>query len=108
VPENNAGLFLLAEKLKEMYHTPGVYWENDVLNSTVNFMNGNIIFAMSVLGEMESEDMRKLPFAKGVVPFPIFDQQYQKEYNTITHDQSEITCILNTPSISPRHPPICR
>ena len=96
VPDSNAGLFLLAEKLTAMYNTMGVYWENDVLNSTVNFMNGNIIFAMSVLGEMESEDMRKLPFSKGVVPFPIFDMQYQQEYNTITHDQSEVTCILNT------------
>ena len=96
VPDTNAGLFVLAEKLKAMYNTPGVYWENDVLKSTVNFMNGNIIFAMSVLGEMESEDMRNLPFAKGVIPFPIFDFTYQKEYNTITHDQSEVTSILNT------------
>ena len=31
-----------------------------------------------------------------MVPLPIFDQTYQQEYNTITHDQSEVTCILNT------------
>ena len=96
VPETNAPLSLMVEKFRQLYNTMGVYWEEPVLNATVNFMNGNIIFAMSVLGELESEEMRNLTFNKGVVPLPVFDRLYQTEYNTVSHDQAEITAILNT------------
>ena len=94
ITKDTSDLFVFSEGLKELYETDGVYWRNNVLDSTTYFMKGNILFAFSVLGEMESTQMRELGFSKGVVPFPKYDYTLQEDYNTVCHDQSEVGAIL--------------
>ena len=98
VMTSNAALGRVLDKFIELLHGAGVYYEYNVLTSTQYFMNGNVLFAMSVLGEMESEEMRALTFKKGVVPFPKVDTETQEVYHTTVHDQAEIGAILNTTS----------
>ena len=48
----------VANKYTDMAETPGVYWEQEVKTSTDCFLQGNTLFAMSRLGEMESVVLR--------------------------------------------------
>ena len=72
----------------------GILFERLVLSSTEYFFNGNVMFAASVLGELESTTMRDVTFAKGLVPFPKWDEQRQEEYHTMVHNQGELGAIL--------------
>ena len=86
----------VANKFVEMQDSLGVYWEEHVLSSTECFLQGNFLFAVSKLGEMESPELRDFSAAKGLVPTPKWDDNVQEDYHTILHDQVEIGCILNT------------
>lgn len=86
----------VADRYVEMTETLGVYWENPVLSSTQYFLNGNVLFAISRLGEMESEAMRSFDGSKGLVPVPKWDWELEEDYHTCIHDQAELGCILNT------------
>ena len=74
----------------------GIYYEYDVISSTNYFISGNFLFAHSVLGEMESDSMRNVDFEKGLVPVPKYDEQRQRDYHTMVHDQAEVSAILVT------------
>ena len=74
----------------------GIYWQQEVLSSTEAFMNGNFLFAQSVLGELESDELRNVSFEKGLVPFPKYDAGRQEEYHTMVHDQTELGAVLVT------------
>lgn len=74
----------------------GIYYEFDVLSSTDHFMGGNFLFAHSVMGELESDEMRDVSFEKGLVPLPKYSQERQEDYHTMVHDQAEVTAILVT------------
>ena len=77
----------------------GILFDRLVLSSTEYFFNGNVLFAASVLGELESTTMRDVTFTKGLVPFPKWDEQKQDAYHTMMHNQGEIGAILaNTSS----------
>ena len=86
----------VADKYTAMEDTPGVYWEQEVKTSTDCFLQGNFLFAMSRLGEMESSVLREFDMSKGLIPVPKWNQNVQEEYHTVVHDQAEIGCILNT------------
>ena len=74
----------------------GIYWQQEVLSSTECFMKGNFLFAQSVLGELESDELRNVTFEKGLVPFPKYDRNRQEKYHTMVHDQTELGAILVT------------
>ena len=76
----------------------GVYYQYELLASTTNFMKGNFLFAHSLLGEMESDEMRNVSFEKGLVPVPKYDHKRQENYHTMVHDQAEVSAILVTTS----------
>ena len=86
----------VADKFVAMKETTGVYFEYSPLSSTQHFLNGNVLFAISRLGEMESESMRAFPGDKGLVPVPKWNAEEQDDYHTCIHDQAELGCILNT------------
>ena len=58
------------------------------------FLDGTYLFAVSKLGEMESEQFRDSQVNKGVLPIPKFDLTIQKDYHTLIHNQAEMACIL--------------
>ena len=86
----------VADKFVAMQETVGVYWQQEVLSSTECFLQGNFLFAISRLGEMESSALRDFTAPKGLVPTPKWDQDAQEDYHTCLHDQAEVGCILNT------------
>ncbi len=86
----------VSNKYTDLAESVGVYWEQEVKTSTDCFLQGNFLFAMSRLGEMESPNLRDFSAAKGLVPVPKWDQNAQEDYHTVVHDQAEIGCILNT------------
>ena len=86
----------VANKYKELINHPSVYFEQATLSSTECFLQGNFLFAISRLGEMESEALRNFEYSKSLVPVPKWDSNKQDEYLTIVHDQVEIGVILNT------------
>ena len=104
IRENVSDLYACAMKYKELFNTEGVYEfvthtanTNGVLDATTLFLNKNVLFTMSVLGEMESEQVRNTDgLTKGVLPYPKYDLTQQTEYHTLVHDQAEIAAILNT------------
>ena len=99
VIENHPDYFAYAEKFSELYNTPGMYYTGDdaaaVQASTTLFLDGTYLFALSMMGEMESETVRNSDVNKGVLPLPKFDQDLQSDYHTLVHDQVDIACILN-------------
>ena len=86
----------VSNKYTSMAEAVGVYWEQEVKTSTDCFLQGNFLFAMSRLGEMESPELRDFSASKGLVPVPKWEQDSQEDYHTVVHDQAEIGCILNT------------
>ena len=94
----------IANKYCDMKERIGVYetvtndlgMSNSVLAGTAAFLNGNVLFSYSRLGEMESEALRNFADAKGLVPIPKWEDNEQDDYNTPVHDQAELGCILNT------------
>ena len=86
----------VSDKYTDMAETQGVYWEQEVKTSTECFLQGNFLFAMSRLGEMESSVLRDFGMSKGLIPVPKWDMDAQDDYHTVVHDQAEIGCILNT------------
>lgn len=104
IRENVADLYDCTKKYKELFNTDGVYEfvthsasTNGVLDATTLFLNKNVLFTMSVLGEMESEQVRNTEgLTKGVLPYPKYDQTQQPNYHTLVHNQAEIAAILNT------------
>ena len=99
VIENHPDFFTYAEKFSELYNTPGMYYTGDdaaaVQASTTLFLDGTYLFALSMMGEMESETVRNSDVNKGVLPLPKFDLDIQTDYHTLVHDQVDIACILN-------------
>ena len=84
----------VSNKFKNLTDSLGVYWQQEVKSSTECFLQGNFLFAISRLGEMESSALRDFPAAKGLVPIPKWDADEQDEYYTTVHDQAEIGAIL--------------
>ncbi len=73
----------------------GIFFEREVLSSTEYFFDGNFLFAVSVLGELESTAMRGIEFQKGLAPVPKWNEQRQESYHTMVHNQVELGAILN-------------
>ena len=99
VIENNVGMNRLCDKFRELYQTAGVCHVTgnpDVLEATLLFLDNTSLFALSVMGEMESETVRSAPFRKGLTPLPKFDRDYQEQYHTAVHNQAEVASLLNT------------
>ena len=91
----------VADKYVTMLNSRGVCMaptgsSNSVLECTKYFLNGNVLFAYSRLGELEAEGVRNFTASKGLVPTPKWNQNEQMEYHTAVHDQAELGCILNT------------
>jgi hypothetical protein len=91
----------VSNKYIALRDAPGVYLEPNatvegVLASTQHFLEGNVLFAASRLGEMESAALRDFPYEKGLVPMPKWDYDEQDEYHTTIHNQVELGAILNT------------
>ena len=86
----------VANKYKDLINLPSVYFEQATLSSTECFLQGNFLFAISRLGEMESEAFRNFDYAKGLVPVPKWDSEKQEEYLTVVHEQVEVGAILKT------------
>ena len=94
VIENNADYFTFVENFRDLFNTPGVlYTANDVQASTTLFLDGTYLFALSMMGEMESEQVRNSAVNKGVLPIPKFDLTIQDDYHTLIHNQAEMACI---------------
>ncbi|MBE6567796.1 MAG: hypothetical protein E7657_03955 [Ruminococcaceae bacterium] len=87
---------LVANKFQNLEQTPGVLKQQQPQDATSCFLQGNFLFAISRLGEMESEALREFKPAKGLVPIPKWSVQEQDDYITTLHDQVEIGAILNT------------
>ena len=84
------------KEARGVYEAPSVTGSNSVLEGTKCFLNGNVVFAYSRLGELESENVRNFNVSKGLVPIPKWDVSAQEDYHTPVHDQAELGCILNT------------
>ena len=84
----------VSKQYTELFNGEGVHFITTILESTTEFFDGNIIFTMSVLGEMESQQMRETDFKRGIVPFPRYNSA-APDFCTVVHDQAEISCILN-------------
>ena len=87
---------LVANKFQNLQKTAGVYFQQETKSATECFLQGNYLFAISRLGEMESTALRDFKPSKGLVPIPKWNDQEQDEYITTLHDQVEIGAILNT------------
>ena len=86
----------VANKYVELMNQAGALYDGIALSSTLHFLHGNVLFAFSRLGEMESKDMRDFSAAKGLVPVPKWEDSEQEDYHTVVSDQVEVGCILNT------------
>ncbi len=91
----------ISDKYIAMVNTKGVINDNTgttaaVLETTKIFLEGKTVFAVSRLGEMESDGLRDASFAKGLVPFPKWNKNEQRDYHTVIHNQVELGGILNT------------
>jgi hypothetical protein len=96
VLENNPDMFTFVEEFGALLNTSGmVYVGAEIQRATTLFLDGTYLFAMSMMGEMESEQVRDSGVNKGVLPIPKFDMTIQQDYYTLVHDQAEIACILN-------------
>jgi hypothetical protein len=99
VIENHPAYFTYAERFSELYNTAGMYYTGDdaaaVQAATTLFLDDTYLFALSMMGEMESETVRDSQVNKGVLPLPKFDMTLQTDYYTLVHDQVDIACILN-------------
>jgi hypothetical protein len=93
--ENHPQFHEYAERFSELWNTQGLYHCATVQEATTLFLDGTYLFALSMMGEMESEQVRDSAVNKGVLPLPKFDQRMQPEYHTLVHDQAEVACILN-------------
>ena len=83
---------------RDLYNNKGVMVTTNVLGSTELFLQKTSVLAMSVLGEMESEQVRSVEgLTKGVMPYPKYGEA-QEWYHTLVHDQAEIAAIMNTTS----------
>ncbi len=79
----------------------GVYYEKEEKTSVEHFMTGRPLFAQGLLGELESQELRDLPFDKGLVPIPKYDNSRQDDYYTMIRANAEVSCVLlNAPSFS--------
>jgi hypothetical protein len=96
VIENNGDMLTLVDGVVSLMNTSGfIYVGNDILKATTLFLDGTYLFAMSMMGEMESEQVRDSGVNKGILPIPKFDLALQEDYNTLVHNQADIACILN-------------
>ena len=91
----------VSNKYIDLLETKGVYIEptasvEAVLASTEHFLEGNVLFAVSRLGEMESPKLRDLAWEKGLVPMPKWEDNEQEDYHTTIHNQVELGAILST------------
>ncbi len=86
---NNALSAVTGASVDGIYHTT-------ILGATDCFIKGNFLFSLSVLGELESNELRDISFEKGLVPMPKYDANRQDDYHTMVHDQTELGSILVT------------
>ena len=90
----------LSNKFAGLLETEGVYVFPRAIEATkdvtAHFTEGNVLFATQRLGEMEANVLRNFSAAKGLVPFPKWNQNEQDDYHTVVHNQAELGCILNT------------
>ena len=103
VLQDISGYQKVADKFANLTDTKGVYnaglnvtGVNNIKQSTECFLQGNFLFAISRLGEMESTALRDFSANKGLVPVPKWDADEQDEYLTVIHDQVEVGSILKT------------
>ena len=96
IKSNSGEMTHFAALYEQLMQTPGLLVAPGTLDSVTYFLQGNVLFTMAVMGELESEEMRNADFTKGLVPYPIFDPDYQDDYHSLVHDQAEIGAILAT------------
>lgn len=96
----------MAEKLRTIWaygdgnKKEGLYHE-DGMDCVATFMKGGVLFAPTMLGELESEQLRDTSFEKGLVPIPKYDRRRQDDYHTMVESYGEISAILiNAPSFT--------
>ena len=96
VKETNSEMFNFMAEFDKVYDAKGTSnLLNDVLGATALFLEGNVLFTLSKMGEMESEQVRSSEVQKGLLPVPLYDNDVQEDYYTLVHNQVEIGCILN-------------
>ena len=96
VMQDTTDFQLVANKFQNLQKTQGVYFQQETKSATECFLQGNYLFAISRLGEMESQELRNFGASKGIVPIPMWNAREQDNYITTVHDQVEIGAILNT------------
>ncbi len=95
--EDTDEIIKVANKLTQIYHSKGILPHVDHYDGHVKlFMEGKGVMGMLYLGEMESEQMRKTDFDRGILPFPSYSTK--AEITTMVHDQAEVDTILNNAS----------
>ena len=88
---------LISNKYKKLMEAKGFYdAQGSGTMPAAHFLKRNFVFAQSLLGDMESQEMRDFDMDKGVVPLPMWDSFEQDWYHTVVHDQVEIGAILKT------------
>ena len=86
----------VANKFTDLQTALGVYYGNDPGSASQFFLEGNVLFNIDFLGQMESEGMRSFAMEKGLTPIPKWEDNEQKDYHSTVHDQAEVGCILNS------------
>lgn len=86
----------VADKYANLQQKRGVYYNYNMNGFTGHFLQGNVLFTIAFLGEMESAGMRAFESEKGLVPIPKWEDNEQEKYHSCVHDQAEVGCILNT------------
>ncbi len=91
---------LISNKYNKLVETKGFYDAQGTSDMPVTlFLKRNFIFAQSLLGDMESKDVRDFDMDKGVLPLPMWNtsgDNAQDWYHTVVHDQVEVGSILKS------------
>ena len=94
----------MGAKLRQIWYSgytgDGIVHESG-LNCITIFMQENVLFAPSMMGELESDGLRNVNFDKGLVPIPKYDAKRQSDYHTMVEMYAELSAILvNAPSFT--------
>ena len=84
---------LISNKYTKLMEAKGFY---NCKKPIEKFLKQNFIFAQSLLGELESTELREFSMDKGVLPLPMWNSQEQDWYHTVVHDQVEVGAILKS------------
>ena len=94
----------MGAKLRQIWYSgytgDGIVHEGG-LDCIDKFMQENVLIAPSMMGELESDQLRNVEFDKGLVPIPKYDSKRQEDYHTMVEMYAELSAILvNAPSFT--------